>query len=270
MILRQDRHRFFAKKQDAHINTACTKKTPAWRHCLKLHIYDHVISERNPETGELKEVTRFKDILNYYWGKFYDGYFYYIIDSLPGCKASLTRVALTEGAQPEVLWESGRYQAYPYISGFQMCDHLLILNIPEMGIDKITIFDVEKNELLLERSERLGGSVYNAGRLYYIDERKHTIEVYDIKAGANVDSIDIKCNDFTLSSLACDENYLYFSEDQWSETADGFRSKLHVYDYDGNYINTITVDDAVDFDYTCFLFSTDTKVYIGNRYNYWP
>ncbi len=144
------------------------------------------------------------------------------------------------------------------------------MNISETGINKLTVFDIENKELLVERSEQLGGSVYHDGRLYYIDEGKHTIEVYDIKAGANVDTINIQCYDFASLSLACDEYYLYFSENQRSEVTNSFYSKLHVYDYDGNYVNTIAADDSVDFDSVCFLFSTDAQVYIGNRYNYWP
>ena len=232
--------------------------------------YTYALSEWDPKTGEKTKLTSFIDLVDNYWGTFYDGYFYYIVNALPGFKISLNRVALAEGAQPELLWESDSYEDYPYLCGYQICVDRCFVSVSEKGMTKLTVYDIAEQEVMIEDFTNTSVIVYGAGCLYYIDADKHTIEVYDMASDTVVDSIAVEFNDITWTTLACDQSYLYLSESVWNEANEGFDTYIHIYDHHGALINTVITGKNVQYDGVDFLFSTDKYIYIGNRHNYWP
>ena len=46
-------------------------------------------------------------------------------------------------------------------------------------------------------------------------------------------------------------------------------SKIYVYDYDGNYINTIVIDEKSGYNNVTYLFSTESHVIKGSWFHFW-
>lgn len=259
-------------------------------------MYHCTISEFDPDTGEQKEINVFRDLVNIHWGVFYKDYYYYISDNImqmevPQLKLKLKRIAIKPGALPETLWEMGDEKGFPQCMQYQLCDNLLIFTVRVSTGDMLNAYDLDTGELIIDASDRLDGAYYHEGKLYYNesyvfaepDNRPepecksyrpqticHSVEIYDLETRDVTGSIPLLCEGTADLALAGDELYLYISQTAQDPVDFHEYSNIYVYDYDGNYINTIVIDEKSGYNNVTYLFSTESHVFIGSWFHFWP
>lgn len=259
-------------------------------------IYYYEISEVDPKAGTNHELTSFVGQTDPYWAAVHEGYYYFWCQGFPEeVLAQLThqhntniiadameenagedltlmlyRVALVDGARPELLWKTTDATSYPMLSVRQFCNHYLLMTVSYTNGKALTVYDLETNEMIIDASKEMRGAFMHSGKLYYVSPHQRAIEIYDLESQTTVGAISMEGRTINDMVLAGDADYLYVNERGVSVDTDQLYTNIHIYTYDGDYMNTIAAGEAVEYQNASYLFSTDTFIYIGSDYHYWP
>lgn len=190
-----------------------------------------------------------------------------------GFGVSLKKFSLEEGAEPQLIHVWAEYSHSVHVTSMYRYGQYLFMNIPgQAGPEKLWVYDMEAQEMVLQGEDAMAGAVCHDGRLYYINHGD--ICSYDLKQKKELpDTITIP--DYVDGmTLACDRDYLYVNRSPITLHPDTAKNgaKVWVLNYDGSLAGVIDLAgsadavaaDLADDPFRCaYLCSTDKYIFVG-------
>ena len=191
-----------------------------------------------------------------------------------GFGRTLKMFPLTDVESQTTLYVWKNMDPQDYLSGLRSYGQYLVMVYNIGGQNTLWVYDTKKQEMIIEGDGEMSEAACLEEKLYYIDDNAGTICSYDL---ANVEQLDmhIPISDYGKgATLACDKDYLYVNHVmQVSESYENNSSKISIYSYDGNLMDTLDLAenaDALQWDiqnnpfYCVYLGSTEDYIFIGN------
>ncbi|MCI9151576.1 MAG: hypothetical protein HFI42_14000 [Lachnospiraceae bacterium] len=206
----------------------------------------------------------------------YQNVCYYTKDTpegMGGFGVSLKKFSLKEGDEPELIHVWAEYSHPVHVTSMYRYGKYLFLNIPgQASPEKLWVYDMETQEMILQGEATMAYATYNNGKLYYIDHG--AIYSYDLNRKKELPN-PITIPDYVEGmTLACDHDYLYVNQSPISHHQEQSKkgAKVWVFNYDGSLAgiidlagntDAITAEIATDPFQCVYLCSTDQYIFVG-------